>query len=93
MEFQIDSLSAQKTLYPVLIGEERHLVIVNLKAPLRQLSINTCKITAVKPHFPTTINGEIGLEPGNSKGVEKPQPKEKTIASNISKQERDSRTT
>ena len=68
---------AQKTLCLILIGRERHLVIANLKAPLRQLPINTCKITAVKPHFPTTINGEIGLEPGNSKGVEKPRPKEK----------------
>lgn len=34
-----------------------------------------CKVTVVKPHPPKTINESIGLEPGNSKGVEKPRPR------------------
>ena len=56
-----------------LIG---HLIVINLKTHLRQLPTSpTCKVTPVKPHVPTTINGEIGLDPGNSKGSEKQRPK------------------
>ena len=57
-----------------LIGHQ--IIVINLKTRHRQLPTSpTCKVTPVKPHVPTTINGEIGLDPGNSKGSEKQRPK------------------